>query len=197
VVGRERWDAVAPAAVRALHEPARSIVVIGSAGRAHFDAFLDWVAVDPVRRLAREKHPMDKFAADVLGRCGLTDCRVVFPTFYSEVRIDFMKLAELAGIGRPSELGILISPTVGLWFALRAAVLTPEVLPETGLAVRPCDTCAEKPCRVPSDALARRRVCPVGPGWQYSAEQTLYHYDRAAGRRWLCARFGVTDESGL
>jgi hypothetical protein len=199
VVGRERWDAVAPAGVRlaALHEPARSIVVIGSVGRAHFDAFLAWVAEDPVRRLARAKHPMDQFAADVMGRAGLADSRVVFPTFYSDVRIDFMKLAELAGIGRPSELGILISPTVGLWFGLRAAVLTPEVLPETVLATRPCDTCAEKPCKVASDSLERRRACPVGREWQYSAEQALYHYDRAVGRRWLCERFGVTDESGL
>jgi hypothetical protein len=140
---------------------------------------------------------MDKFAADVMGRCGLSDCRVVFPAFYSDVRIDFMKLAELAGIGRPSELGILISPTVGLWFGLRAAVLTPEVLPESGLAARPCDTCAEKPCKVPSQALDRRKACPIGREHQYSAEQALYHYDRAAGRRWLCERFGVADESEL
>jgi epoxyqueuosine reductase QueG len=201
VVGRERWDAVAPPAVRlgALHDAARSIVVIGSAGRAHFDAFLAWVAVDPVRRLARERDPMDAFAADVMNGCGeaLRGCRVVHPTFYSDVKMDFMKLAELAGIGRRSELGILVSPTVGPWFGLRAAVLTPEVLPETGLGVRACDACEEKPCLVPLTPIERRSACVVGREWKYSDAAMLYHYDRPAGRRWLCERFGVADESGL
>ena len=75
-------------------------------------------------------------------------------------------------------------------------MFTPEALPEAAAAamvVRLCDGCAA-PCRVDAAALARRRACVVAPEAAYEALQATYHYDRAAGRRLLCARFGVVDE---
>ncbi|MDB4966849.1 MAG: hypothetical protein JWN44_2538 [Myxococcales bacterium] len=201
VVARARYDAAAPPAWRTatLHAATRSIIVTGTGGRAHWDAFLRWLAVDPRARLAAEPHPLDAFTADRFGALAslLGDCRVVFPTFHAPERLDFMRLAELAGLGRPSELGILVGAGFGPWFGLRAAVFTPEELPDSlgaGPApARECDGCAA-PCRREPTPLARRRACVVGPDAAYDPLQATYHYDRLRGRRLLCEYFQVADE---
>src|SRR4051794_37553521 len=99
-VSAARFDAVAPPEVRTdrLHPATRSIVVAGSGGSAHWDAFLAWVAADPRERLAGQRHPLDAFTAHVFAGLGelLDGTRVVFPTFGAGVPLDFMKLAELA-----------------------------------------------------------------------------------------------------
>src|SRR5436190_219936 len=91
-----------PSSCSMRYPPARAIVVIGSGGRAHWDAFLDYVGQDPVPRLSRTSHPLDDFCRSVMPP--LDGCRVIFP---SRMQFDFMKLAELAGLGAPSELGTL------------------------------------------------------------------------------------------
>ncbi len=197
VVSAARFDALAPPEVRTdrVHPPARSIVVIGSGGPAHWSAFLDYVAADPLERFARRRHPFDAFAAHVFGELGaLTEgTRVVFPTFGGELPLDFMKLAELAGLGRPSELGILIGAAFGPWFGLRAALFTPHLIDETGPVARLCDGC-DAPCKPFVDIRARREACIVAPEARYDELERLYHYDRAEGRRRLCLRFQITDE---
>jgi hypothetical protein len=197
VIARERYDAAAPAALgcATLHPPTRSIVVVATGGRAHWDAFVAWVAEDPVARLARTAHPLDVFTADRFARLGglLDGSRVVFPTFDADVRLDFMRLGELAGLGRPSEIGILVGPAFGPWFALRAAVFTPERLPDGALVARACDGCPA-PCRAENDPLRRRRACVVAPEAAYDPLQSVYHYDRRRGRHLLLERFGVDDE---
>ena len=196
-VARARYDAAAPPAWQCerLHAPARSIVVVGTGGRAHWDAFVRWLAIDPRARLARSAHPLDAFTAERFAALDeeLRGCRVVFPTFAATERLDFMRLGELAGLGRPSELGILVGGAFGPWFGLRAAVFTPEALPDGVVRPRLCDGCAA-PCRAPAAPLARRRACIVAPATAYDPLQATYHYDRAAGRRRLCERFGVVDE---
>ena len=99
------------------------MLVVASGGPAHFRAFLEWVAVDPVARLGRQAHPLDAFSADVFARLTLPGARVVFPTFLAPLQLDFVKMAELAGLGRPSELGLLVDERFGPWLALRAADL--------------------------------------------------------------------------
>ena len=187
-----------PEALSEIHPAAKSIVVVGSGGRAHWDAFLRYVAGDPVARLANTQHPLDDFCAQVFAQLKLPDCRVVFPTFRSEVRIDFMTLAERAGLGRRSELGLLVDPVYGPWFALRAAVFTPEDLAPRPLARRMCDGC-EAPClrdlppgiAVPALHLPARLACIVGPEHAYDEVERIYHYDRERGRRLLLSRFGL------
>lgn len=213
VVGVERWNAAAPLAAEAVHPGTRSVVVLGSGGRAHWDAFLAWVAVDPEARLARREHPLDDFTAEALGSLGL-DARVVFPTFRAELRLDFMKLAALAGLGAESALGILVSDRWGPWFGLRAALFTPEVLPETFAIASPCVTCSA-PCvsacprRLPgarpfswtecvdarattcAEGCAAREACVLAPEERYDDLERRYHHDPARGRRLLLARFGL------
>jgi hypothetical protein len=196
VIGRDRYDAAAPAPFRCdvVHPPTRSILVVGTGGPAHFRAFLDWIAVDPVARLGREAHPLDAFSADVFARLDLPGARVVFPTFLAPLRLDFVKMAELAGLGRPSEIGLLVDERFGPWLALRAAVFTPAALPDGVVGRRMCDGCPA-PCHAPTEPLARRLACVVGPEHAYDELQRIYHYDRARGRRLLCEKFGVKDEA--
>ena len=196
VIGRARFDAAAPPPFRCdvVHPPARSVLVVASGGPRHFRAFLEWLAVDPVARLAQEPHPLDAFTADLFARLDLAGARVLFPTFAASLRIDFAEMAELAGLGRPSEIGLLVDARFGPWLALRAAIFTPEELPDGAVAPRLCDGCAA-PCRAPTDPLARRLACVVGGDHVSRRElQRIYHYDCARGRRLLCERFGVRDE---
>jgi len=196
VIARARFDAAAPPPFRCdvVHPPTRSILVVANAGPRHFRAFLEWIAIDPVARLGRQAHPLDAFTADVFARFECPGARVVFPTFAAPLRLDFVKMAELAGLGRPSELGILVDARFGPWLALRAAVFTPEELPDGAGGRRPCDGCPA-PCRGPVDPLARRLACIVAPELVYDELQRIYHYDRPRGRRLLCERFGVKDEA--
>src|SRR5579859_8026292 len=92
VVTRDRYDAAAPHPFQCddLHPPTRSVVVVGSGGRAHWERFLEYLAADPVARLARTSHPLDDFCRAVMPP--LPGCRVVFPSYLA---FDFMKLAEL------------------------------------------------------------------------------------------------------
>jgi hypothetical protein len=155
VVTRAHYDAAAPPpfALARLHPPAQSVVVIGSGGRAHWDRFLDWIARDPRARLAQSAHPLDTFSAacfDALAPL-LDGCRVIFPAT-APPGFDFMRLAELAGLAAPSELGILVSARFGPWLGLRAAVLAPHPLVGSPPPPRPCDGCPA-PCRA---------ACPVG-----------------------------------
>src|SRR4029079_11741643 len=128
VVSRATYDQATPAPFQAdqMHVGTRSIVVVGSGGRAHWEQFLRHVARDPLTHLARTSHPLDDFCRAVLPP--LEGCRAVFPSFLG---FDFMKLAEMAGLGAPSELGTLVSAAFGPWFGLRAAIFTPHELPDS------------------------------------------------------------------
>jgi hypothetical protein len=198
LIARARFDAAAPPPFRCdvVHPLTQSIVVVASGGARHWRAFLEWIAVDPRARLAQTAHPLDAFTADVFARLDLPGCRALFPTFDAPLRLDFMKMAELAGLGRPSEVGVLVGAAFGPWFALRAAIFSPEPLPDGADAVvapRLCDGCAA-PCRAESEPLRRREACIVAPEAIYDPLQRIYHYDRPRGRRLLCERFGVRDE---
>lgn len=227
VVARARFDAAVPESLRCarLHEPTRSIIVIGSGGGLHWERMLAYVAEDPVARLARTSHPLDDFGKAVLRRLGpgLEGCRVLHPHTDAPVHLDFMKLAVLAGLGRESELGILVSTRYGPWLGLRAAIFAPLELSPTEVDAESCPGCPapcrtachgdvvgpwpfpwdrcvtfrqqpESPCR--SSCHARER-CVVSSESTYPEIERLYHYDRAAGRAELCRMFGVTDEVGV
>jgi hypothetical protein len=218
VLARTRYDAAAPSEWRMakIFPSARSIVVIGSGGRLHWESFLRWVSEDPVTRLARTSHPLDDFCHHVFDRLALTD--VIFP---SRLGFDFMRLGELAGLGAPSEIGTLVSARFGPWFGLRAAVFTPHILDETPLQPVLCDgchapcraacpvsavgvqfnwrTCVDERLRAGSSCRTRchaRLACVIAPEEAYDELELLYHYDRVAGRRALCEKFGVTDQAG-
>jgi epoxyqueuosine reductase QueG len=111
-------------------------------------------------------------------------------------------LGRAAGLGAASRLGLLLHPEFGPWMSLRAVVLTPLELPESGPLTDfdPCGGCAapcasacrgsaiaddrfdvarcaatrlrEAGCRSRCDA---RRACVIGPEHGYAAAAEAHH----------------------
>lgn len=167
-----RYDAAAAPehALSALAPTARSAIVIGNGGGAFWAAFREATRARP--RLAVARDPLDRFTEEVIDQAvrratppGAT-VRVLYPFRFPSEPVSFMRLAACAGLGTPSQLGVLIHPRYGPWIALRAAVLVPFELDEPGpaLGFDPCPTCVERACEP---------VCPVGAidarGWNVPA----------------------------
>src|SRR5262249_21222524 len=82
----------------------------------------------------RVADPLDAFTRHVVGdaigplRDELGAARVVFPFELHPLAVSFVHLAECAGLGRRSLLGVLVHPEYGPWMALRAAILVPFAL---------------------------------------------------------------------
>lgn len=133
---------------------ARSAIVVGSGGPAFWNAF-----VAGGRAAAASAHPLDAFAERcfeerALELLGDLEPVAVYPHDASPV--SFVHLAESAGLGVRSLLGVLIRPDFGPWFALRAAALvSAELPPSAPLAFDPCPSCA-KPCVTACPAAAVR-----------------------------------------
>ena len=210
VLSHERYDALVPDAwqARALLPGAVSVFVIGSGGPA-----FHWAA-----RGARPdaQHPLDEFleelvtrAASKLERAGCATRAV----FYWERRgeddrepgrfADFVALARAAGLGASSRLGLLVHPTFGPWFAIRALLLSELPSPDstaTDAQFDPCASCSA-PCveACPGAAVSRGRfsgercagtreelaqcaqrcdarlACPIGVDHRYDPGALAYH----------------------
>lgn len=144
---------------------AESAIVIGNGGSAFWDAFRAFCRSHP--EAERCSDPLDAFTATVVEEAvrpllGALPSRVLYPFRFPADPVSFVHLAECAGLGRRSLLGLLVHPTFGPWIALRAAVLVPVVVPAPRPAdgFDPCPTCVERAC-VPA--------CPAGAigdaGW--------------------------------
>ena len=162
------YDAVAPPGwlLGPRAGDARTAVVIGNGGGAFWAAFQQHLAAHPAA--GREADPLDAFTRHVVGdaigplREEVGSARVVFPFELHPLAVSFVHLAECAGLGRRSLLGVLVHPEYGPWMALRAAILVPFALsaPRPAEGFDPCPTCVERPCIT---------ACPVGAvgpsGW--------------------------------
>jgi hypothetical protein len=138
---------------------ARGVIVLGNGGTALWSAFRAEADV------ADLTDPLDRFVARAVEDAvrDVPDARCRFP---SDPRVDFRLLGELAGLGRPSLLGLLVHPTYGPWIGLRAAVIVPDEVraPRPADGFDPCPTCVERPC------LAACPVGAIGPGgWDVPA----------------------------
>src|SRR5262245_1233162 len=160
------YDAVVPArwSLGQQAPDARTAVVIGNGGVAFWEAFLRHRAGKSPRT-----DPLDAFTraivTDAVGALSADVrrmARLVVPFELRPIALSFVHLAECAGLGRTSLLGILVHPEFGPWMALRAALLLPfEVEAERPAeGFDPCPTCTERPCIAACPAGA------VGPrGW--------------------------------
>jgi hypothetical protein len=187
------YDARAPAAFRgeALLPGARGVVVAASAGSALWRAFRAHARTTP--GTWDEPHPYDAFVASILARADAALARegVAFhrfeAAFHAPVRVDFVALAELVGLGSASPFRLLIHETHGPWWALRGAwIVDADVEPPLAHAA-PCIGCPA-PCiggvanaaHPPSATPEVRSRCVVGQSSRYDDDQIAYHYDRAA-----------------
>jgi hypothetical protein len=193
--------------------PPSSIVVLGNGGGAFWAAFRAHVSRHPAA--AARPHPLDDFTRDVmesavlpvLARDGVAG---VLRLPFDDVQppLSFVHLAEAAGLGRRSLVGVLVHPEFGPWMALRGALLlhiaTTAARPAAGFD--PCAVCRERPCiaACPTAAVAAsgwsaescaayrvaetgrcddgchaRLACVYGRAHHYPADAIAYHQGRA------------------
>ncbi len=138
-----------------------------------------------------EPHPYDAFVATTLARADAALTREGIASrrfdaaFHAPVRIDFLALAALVGLGSPSPFALHIHETHGPWWALRGAWLVDADVAPPLVHRPPCAGCAA-PCVGGRAALGTlvaatpevRARCVVGQASRYDDEQIAYHYDR-------------------
>lgn len=182
----------------------RSAIVIGTGGRRFWDYLIQQQG-DPGKGPA---NPMDRFSesavhreVEMLAREGVR-AQALFP--FAKRPVDFLRLAELAGIGKLSPVvPFLLHPRYGPWISLRGAILLEEELaPSSELDdFHPCHYC-HAPCldACPVDtygpggraSLQRcgqhrheggceggcevRRACPVGSAERYGPEEERFRH---------------------
>lgn len=188
--------------------PVETVVIVGNAGPAMWAPFLatnpDLTAANPMNA-----HPMNDWAEAVIApiAAGL-GATPVYP-WQGPPWPPFQRWSKRAETIWSSPIGMLIHPEYGLWHAYRSALLFRDrfALPAPATAARPCDTCADRPCRsaCPVDAFTddgydvpacyahistpagqdcidlgcrARRACPVGTSYTYLPEQAAYHMGR-------------------
>lgn len=141
----------------------RSVVVIGNGGGAFWESYRRACRARPA--LAARAEPLDDYTRDVVeGACAAVVAaaggRILYPFGFYDDAPSFTRLAILAGLGRPSRLGVLVHPEFGPWMALRAAIAVPTELhaPRPADGFDPCPTCPA-PCATACPAAA---VSPAG-----------------------------------
>ena len=170
-------------------------LLIGNS-RALWPRFVAARRDDPA--LAAEADPLDRYTERVVERAAGTitgACWWVGHRRYQGGYLPLQRLAVAVGLGALAETQLVIHPTFGPWFALRA-VITFTGVASAGAAswggrARPSPCTCDEACR---GALARaqiadgpdawrawlavREACPVGREHRYSDEQIAYHYTR-------------------
>ena len=167
VLAIDQYDALVPKVWRGgiLLPAARSAVLLGCGGADFFRALRDspeWAeGLDPADRFARRVVEAHR---DAWIEHGWSSKSFLYLDRRDDEGksgyADFVGLATACGLGVPSRLGILLHPTYGPWWAIRALLLTERELPPTvALDWAPCDGCPA-PCAqaCPSDAV----VLPSG-----------------------------------
>jgi hypothetical protein len=182
---------------------ARGVIVAGSAGPDLWRAFRARTAANP--ELWRAAHPYDAFVGELLDRAdaALTAAGIRFhrfdAAFHAPVRVDFLALANLVGLGSPGPFRLLIHPRYGAWWALRGAWIVDAEVDAALPLVAPCAGCPA-PCvggkvdpaepAWPTPAVRSR--CVLGQDARYDDDQIAYHYDREA----TAARLAAHDRTG-
>ena len=180
----------------ALLQHASTVLLVGNAGGAMWDAFSP--------HIDGQRNPLDRWTKRVIDPIAEKfGARAVYP--FGADAPPFQRWALRAEAVHASPIGILIHSEYGLWHAYRAALLFPERtdLPLHSDAPSPCETCIEKPClsACPVGAFTgtaynvsacaahlatpestclsvgchARNACPVGKEWRYLEAQVSFH----------------------
>jgi len=149
---------------------ARGALVVGSAGRAFFQAFEAFPrardeadgARDPLDRYTRAV--VEETVRDALAPSGIAYA-LRFP-FLGELEgaspIPFQRLGRATGLGAPGPLGLQIHPVYGPWWAYRALVVVDAELPAAAPVGDGCAGC-DAPCVAACPAAAVQRAGFVVP----------------------------------
>ncbi|RWX78377.1 4Fe-4S dicluster domain-containing protein [Neorhizobium lilium] len=179
---------------------ARSVLLLGNIGGSIWPAFSQW------RNGYDGPDPLDTWSKSViLPIAEAVDATAYFPS--DPPWQPFQRWAMRAEGLKPSPLGVLIHPQVGLWHGYRGALgFSYDVEPGKIFDHHPCDGCLDKPClsTCPVQAVRleafdvsscrdylrsagqmscmlsgchARNACPVGQDYRYSAEQLRFHME--------------------
>lgn len=168
----------------------RLVVLIGN-DRSNWPAFEAAVAAGDVDLSA--PHPFDRWVMRTLAP------RVDIEGVRSELRwvhdgpprmVAMQRLATAIGLAETGPAALGAHPTVGTWFALRAAIVYDARGPITTPPPPTCSACVHQPC-VPAmtralDArswqawVAVRDACPIGKDHRYHEGQIAFHYSHNA-----------------
>ena len=146
--------------------------------------------------------PLDRWSRRVLDAVAkVVSGQAIYPFGGPPFR-PFHSYALRSGRFWSSPIGFLVHDEAGLFVSFRGAILLPGVDVTPPVSPRPCDTCADRPCKtacpvgafadnydVPAckahlaepagtdcmtDGCLARRVCPVGQGNRLSAQATFH-----------------------
>lgn len=117
-------------------------------------------------------NPLDRWSKRVLTEIADSiAARALFP-FGGPPYLPFYTWALRSGRFWPSPIGFLVHDKAGLFVSFRGAILVPDHIPPEH-AERPCDRCADTPCR---------SACPVGAFEDsYAVETCKTHLSRPEG----------------
>jgi methylmalonic aciduria homocystinuria type C protein len=146
-------------------------------------------------QIAGADDPLERYTERAVERAAaeLPDARTWYGhRRYGAAFLPFQRLAVAAGLGSMAPTGLVIHPTFGPWFALRAVIACAgEPVATTPIAaVCACDgTCEQGLARATAargpDAwrawLAVRDACRVGRAYRYGDDQLAYHYTKNRG----------------
>ena len=181
---------------------AKTLVLIGpdepGGFWTHLKASPEWGGRDPVDTWSRRV--IGDWAAEL-------GAEALFP-FGGPPYHPFIAWAKRTGRIHASPAGLLVHDQAGLFVSFRGALALSERIPLEPTPPRPCDACADQPCRnacpvnaltgtsydVPAckdylktgaDCLTQgclaRRVCPVSQTWARDPGQSAYHMQNFLG----------------
>ncbi len=135
--------------------------------------------------LGGERDPLDRYTERVIG--GAFERVVYTHRTYDGAFLPFQHIAVAAGLGALAPSHLVIHPTYGPWFALRAIAFVDGTPPPRAPIAQPCrceaacTTALSAALGKPRDArawLAVRDACTLRAN-RYSDEQIAYHYTHA------------------
>jgi methylmalonic aciduria homocystinuria type C protein len=185
-----RFDARAVAAELALPllaDPERPVGILVGSTRAMWEPFVAALSADP--ELAGDPDPVDRFTVRFVERMcvAMHGTAVYAHRRYDGAFLPFQRIAVAAGLAALAPTHLLVHPTYGPWFGLRAVILVAGEVPPRTSASLPCrcdDGCtsALTAARASKGSwrawLAVRDACPVGRDHRYSDDQIGYHYTK-------------------
>jgi hypothetical protein len=131
------------------------------------------------------QHPLDDYTERTIRSILPPGARCYFAhRRYAGTFLPFQRLAVAAGLGSRSPTQLVIHPTYGPWFALRAVVVCSGSPPPTAPIATVCQcsaACQDAMTQAVAshdwrDWLAVRDSCAIGRTWRYSEDQIHYHY---------------------